>query len=201
MADSQTDERIRPSERVDVYRRAWAPLALPFDGSPPVRLLRWPNEPRRNFRPPEIPLRRFKKARDVDNKLTVREEVSRSRIFADLRALLISPDAIEHARRNFAEELGKWSRHADTAVEEQRARLARTEERIGNLITFISNGDHSERVRLALEIWRHKRKWNEPLLPTPSKLTGPVPPSQQRGGRGTRVRYGASHRPGRPLGP
>lgn len=84
------------------------------------------------------------------NTLTVREEIARTCILDALRKLLVTPTTVEHARRRFAEKVREWSKAADAEVTERRARLARTEERIGNLVAVIADGERSERVRLAL---------------------------------------------------
>ncbi len=53
-------------------------------------------------------------------------------------------------RARIAERLGARGRAANSSLAELRARLARTEERIGALVSFVANGDHSDYVRSAL---------------------------------------------------
>ena len=96
---------------------------------------------------------------------------------------LFSADGIAYARKRIAERLGKWARERNAEITERRQRLARTEARIGGLVQFISDGDHSSYVRSTLvdleaqakaesqEIAAILREAADPIrLPSPAEL-------------------------------
>lgn len=92
-----------------------------------------------------------KKRGTCDNKMSLREDVARQRILGALRERLTSPKALKLLRKRIAEGLAKRSSAANAELDERRARLGRTEERIQGLITFIADGDSSDYVRRTLE--------------------------------------------------
>lgn len=90
------------------------------------------------------------------NALTVREDVARERILQAIRDSFSTPTALTYLRKRIAERLGEISRTASKELDERRARLARTEERIGGLIDFVAQGDRSDYVRKALADLEHQ---------------------------------------------
>ena len=88
-----------------------------------------------------------KKRGTCKNVLSVREDIARVCIFKALRDALFTPAAVAHLRRRIAERLGDSARVADAEMKERLDRLARTEQRIRGLVTFIADGDHSSYVR------------------------------------------------------
>ena len=84
------------------------------------------------------------------NKLSVREEVARAGILAHLRTLLNDRDTLAQVRQQVAQRLGDQTRSYRAEMDERQQRLARMEERIQGLITFIADGDRSEYVVSAL---------------------------------------------------
>ncbi|MBI3202035.1 MAG: recombinase family protein [Myxococcales bacterium] len=91
-----------------------------------------------------------KKRGTCPNRLSVREDLVRRRMFAAIRERVATPAAIEYLRRRVAERLGALVREAGREIEERRARLARTEARIGGLVQFIADGDQSQYIRETL---------------------------------------------------
>ena len=85
------------------------------------------------------------------NKLTLREDVAKGGVLSALRERFGSPSRVLYLRKRLAGRLGEMSRKANAELEDRRARLARTEERIHGLIKFISEGDHSDYVRTTLK--------------------------------------------------
>lgn len=117
------------------------------------------------------------------NVLSVREDVARIAIYAALRTALFTPAAVAHLRKRIAERLGESSRVAEAEMKERLDRLARTEQRIRGLVTFIADGDHSTSVRDTLRdleaqavaeraaIQNIKDRMNAPVdLPTPDRI-------------------------------
>ncbi len=80
----------------------------------------------------------------------MRKDVARERLLGVLRETLTGPKEVAFIRKTVAEVLGNLARKSKAEVEEHRARLGRTEERIAGLIQFIADGDRSEYVRAAL---------------------------------------------------
>lgn len=93
----------------------------------------------------------FKKRGTCGNSLSVREDVARRRIFDALVERLNRPKAIEHLRKRLAEQLGELGRRLGGDIAERRERLARTEQRIHNLLLGFADGDRSEYVRTMLK--------------------------------------------------
>jgi hypothetical protein len=85
------------------------------------------------------------------NKTSLREDIARTRILSALRDRFGSPKAVTYLRQRIAEELGKANRGANAELEERRARLARTEERLRRLVDFLANGNASESVADAIK--------------------------------------------------
>jgi site-specific DNA recombinase len=117
------------------------------------------------------------------NSLAVSEAVTRTRILAELRDKLLSPDGIGYARKKIAAQLGELARTRNVEVDDRRSRLERTEARIAGLVKFISEGDHSAYVRSTLldleaqakaekeAIAAIVREASEPIhLPSPAEL-------------------------------
>ncbi|MBX3229225.1 MAG: zinc ribbon domain-containing protein [Labilithrix sp.] len=115
------------------------------------------------------------------NALSVREDLVRARIYGALREAVFTPAAVAHLRKRIAEHLGEAARLAQHEMKERLDRLARTEQRIRGLVTFIADGDHSSSVRDALRdleaqaltertaIQNIKDRMNAPVdLPTPT---------------------------------
>ncbi len=88
--------------------------------------------------------------RTCATRLSVREDVLRRSIFAAIRHRLITPVAIEYLRKRIAASLGALARNANREIDERRARLERTEQRIAGLVTFLADGDRSDYVVSAL---------------------------------------------------
>lgn len=91
-----------------------------------------------------------KQRRTCPNRLSVREDVARRSIFDAIRQQLVTPNAIDYLRKRIAERLGELTRTANRELDERRARLERTEQRIAGLVTFLADGDRSEYVVSAL---------------------------------------------------
>jgi DNA invertase Pin-like site-specific DNA recombinase/Arc/MetJ-type ribon-helix-helix transcriptional regulator len=92
----------------------------------------------------------YKKRGTCSNGLSLREDVARHRILGLLRENLTTPKEVAFMREAAAEMLGEMSKKTNSELEEHRARLARTEQRVAGLVRFISDGDQSEAVRAAL---------------------------------------------------
>ena len=91
-----------------------------------------------------------KKRGTCANRLSLREDVARSRLLGFLRDNLTGPKEVAFIRKTVAEVLGNLSRKTTEGIAERRERLARTEGRIAGLIQFIAEGDRSDYVRVAL---------------------------------------------------
>jgi len=91
-----------------------------------------------------------KKRGTCSNRLALREDVAKRRLLDALGERFRSPASLTYLRKKLAQRLGEISREATGELAERKARLARTEERIGGLVTFITQGDQSEYVRKAL---------------------------------------------------
>lgn len=92
----------------------------------------------------------YKKRRTCSNKLGVKEEFVRHRIFEAIQERLSSPKAVEYLRKRIAEYLGEASREVNRELTDVRGRLARTEQRIAALIRFLADGDRSDYVAATL---------------------------------------------------
>jgi DNA invertase Pin-like site-specific DNA recombinase len=93
----------------------------------------------------------FKKRGTCKNGLSLREDVARTRLFGLLHQNFTGAKEVSFLRKSVAELLGGISRKAKVEIDERRQRLARTEQRIGGLIHFIADGDHSDYVRTTLK--------------------------------------------------
>lgn len=82
-----------------------------------------------------------------DNALSVREDLARACIFEALRSSLFTSEAVDFIRKRIAERLGEIARTSTAELRERTARLLRTEERIGGLVRFVEEGNHSKAVR------------------------------------------------------
>jgi hypothetical protein len=124
-----------------------------------------------------------KKRGTCPNKLSVKEEITRTCIFRAIRNHFSSAAAVDFVRHEIADELGKMNRELAAALKHHGELLARTESRIGGLIEFISRGDQSDHVRQALidleaqatveknAIEALKRQAAKPIqLPSPQEL-------------------------------
>ena len=87
-----------------------------------------------------------KKRGTCSNALSVREDIARKRILHAIRGQLFTPAAVVYLRRRIAELLGEQGRTMTRELDERRARLDRTEQRIRGLVSFIADGDRSEYV-------------------------------------------------------
>src|SRR4051794_27446875 len=90
-----------------------------------------------------LPMHRFKKRGTCSNRLSVREDVVRTRILQAMRDRLSSPSAVAYLRKRIAERLGELAQRSTTERKERYERLARTEARIAGLIQWIAEGDSS----------------------------------------------------------
>jgi site-specific DNA recombinase len=77
------------------------------------------------------------------NRLSVREDVARDRIFGAISDTLWTPDALYRIRCQMAEQLGTVSQYLDRELRERRARLERAEKRIREMIDMQLDGDRS----------------------------------------------------------
>lgn len=123
------------------------------------------------------------KRKTCGNTLTVREDVARDALLAALRRRLASNEGVLYARKLIVEKLAELSRTANAALREHEDRLARTEQRIAGLVTFIADGDRSEYVQRALRdlevqaasekraIQELRERASKPIeLPTPDEV-------------------------------
>jgi site-specific DNA recombinase len=92
-----------------------------------------------------------KKRGTCDNKLSLREDVARTRILGALHERLTGPEAIRQLRKRIAQGLAKMSSSANSELATLHARLGRTEERVHGLIAFIADGDSSDYIRKTLQ--------------------------------------------------
>jgi hypothetical protein len=92
-----------------------------------------------------------KKRATCTNKLSLREDVARRCLLGAVKDRYATPAALGYLRKKIAEHLGNYARQANAELEERRARLDRTEQRIAGLVHFIAEGDHSDYVRKALQ--------------------------------------------------
>lgn len=87
-----------------------------------------------------------KKRGTCANAVSVREDLARARILGAIHAQLFTPQAVDHLRRRIATLLGESNRTLNRELDERSDRLARTEQRIRDLVSFIADGDRSEYV-------------------------------------------------------
>jgi site-specific DNA recombinase len=86
-----------------------------------------------------------------DNRKGVLTETTRSRILGAIRERLTSPAGVAHARKKLAELLGEAGRSRDAELRDARARLARAEKRIANLVDVLASGERSQAITDALK--------------------------------------------------
>ena len=67
-----------------------------------------------------------------------------------VRDRVSSRDGIAFARKRIAEELGEMARNREAEIREKRARLARTDHRITNLVDVLASGERSDAITHAL---------------------------------------------------
>lgn len=91
-----------------------------------------------------------KKRGNCVNRQSLREDTARQRLIEAVMERYRTPEAITFVRQCIVDALSKVSREGNAQLEERRARLARTEERIAGLVEFIARGDQSEYVRKTL---------------------------------------------------
>lgn len=84
------------------------------------------------------------------NRRSIREDVAKLRVFDAVAARYNTPKATAFLRQAIVDGLAAMSRTGNAELEERRARLERTEERIRNLIEFIARGESFSSVREAL---------------------------------------------------
>lgn len=88
--------------------------------------------------------------RTCPNSSSILERVVRERLLEAIRARVQTPEGIAYVRKRVALQLREAMRTHQADVDERRARLARTEDRIRNLIELLASGERSERVVTAL---------------------------------------------------
>lgn len=83
----------------------------------------------------------YKKRGTCANRRSIREDVARVRIFSAIAKRYDTPEAVDFLRKALTSGYAELGRAENAELLERRARLARTEERIRNLIEFISRGE------------------------------------------------------------
>lgn len=84
------------------------------------------------------------------NRKTVLESVVRTKLLAGFKERLSSPDGITYVRKRIAEELGQLARNREAELRDKRARLARIQARITNLVEVLASGERSDAISHAL---------------------------------------------------
>lgn len=92
----------------------------------------------------------YKKRGTCTNRRSIREDIAKARVFDAIGARYNTPEATAFLRQAMVEAISSMSRTGNAELEERRARLERTEERIRHLIKFISEGESFDSVREAL---------------------------------------------------
>jgi hypothetical protein len=80
------------------------------------------------------------------NRLSVREDLTRSRVLDAVGRALATPEAAAYVRHRIAERAGALARNAGRELAERTARLDRVEERVRGLILMQAEGDRSAMV-------------------------------------------------------
>jgi site-specific DNA recombinase len=80
------------------------------------------------------------------NRLSVREDLTRSRVLDAVGRALATPEAAAYVRHRIAERAGALARNAGRELAERTARLERVEERVRGLILMQAEGDRSGMV-------------------------------------------------------
>jgi DNA invertase Pin-like site-specific DNA recombinase len=91
-----------------------------------------------------------KKRGTCSNKLPLREDIAKARLYEAFDARYRNPLAVLYLRQQIAQRLGEKARERTSELDERRERLGRTEERIAGLVEFIARGDQSTTVRKTL---------------------------------------------------
>ncbi|HET7544595.1 MAG TPA: recombinase family protein [Polyangiaceae bacterium] len=78
-----------------------------------------------------------------ENRLSVRESLTRTRVIEAVRETLAGPKVAADVRKRLAERLGGASKEIDSEIAERRARLSRCETRIRAAIAMQLDGDRS----------------------------------------------------------
>ncbi|HKO47442.1 MAG TPA: recombinase family protein [Polyangiaceae bacterium] len=78
-----------------------------------------------------------------ENRLSVRESLTRTRVIEGVRETLAGPKVAADVRKRLAERLGGASKEIDSEIGERRARLSRSETRIRAAIAMQLDGDRS----------------------------------------------------------
>jgi site-specific DNA recombinase len=91
------------------------------------------------------------------NRKTVLASVVRTKLLAGFHDRVSSRDGIAFARKRIAEHLGEMARNREAEIREKRARLARTDHRIANLVDVLASGERSDAITHALrDLEAHK---------------------------------------------
>ena len=80
------------------------------------------------------------------NLLRPREDLIQRVLFDAIREQIRTPAQVERVQKEMAERIRDQKKNAGNEVKERRERLARTEERLGQLVNYIADGDRSELV-------------------------------------------------------
>lgn len=92
----------------------------------------------------------YKKRGTCKNGRSIREDVAKERVFNAIGARYNTPEATTFLRQAMVDAIASMSRTGNAELQERRARLERTEERLRNLVDFISRGETFPSVREAL---------------------------------------------------
>lgn len=127
----------------------------------------------------------YKKRGTCKNGRSIREDIAKARVFDAVGARYNTTEATAFLRQAMVDAISSMSRSGNAELEERRARLERTEERIRNLIDFISRGESIPSIREALAdlhaqakqekdaIARLRETAAKPVqLPTPEMILG-----------------------------
>jgi DNA invertase Pin-like site-specific DNA recombinase len=85
------------------------------------------------------------------NRLSLREDVARARIFAAIRDRFGSPEGVRYLRQQLVASVGEIGRDTTLKLGEREAGLRRKESQLANLVKFITDGDDSPAIRAALK--------------------------------------------------
>ena len=110
-----------------------------------------------------------------ENALSVREDVAREVLLAEIEKTLKNPWSILYARKLLAEQAGRQSREATSELTAREAELERTEKRIAGLVNFLADGDRSEYVIASLhELEEQARDHKRVIAQLRSRSTHPI---------------------------
>jgi DNA invertase Pin-like site-specific DNA recombinase len=99
-----------------------------------------------------------KKRGTCTNRLALREDVARRRIFGALHDRFRTPAAVSYMRKRIAEHLRALSKEMNAELEDRRARLQRVEAKIAGLIEFIATGERSDYIAKTLRDYEAQAK-------------------------------------------